>query len=88
MKISFISLLIALFMATPAMAEKPSWTGQGKPTSEKRDAFKSAAMDNKAEVEGAEGEAKEKMKQAKALNKASQPVKRIAKNAGSSGNRI
>lgn len=65
MKTTFTPLLIALFIATPAMAEKPSWAGQGKPTAEKKDAFKSAAMDKKAEMEDAEGDAKEQMKQAK-----------------------
>lgn len=65
MKTTFTPLLIALFIATPAMAEKPTIAGQGKPTAEQKDASKSAEMDKKAEVEDAEDDAKEQMKQAK-----------------------
>lgn len=65
MKTTFTPLLIALFIATPAMAEKPSGADQGKPTAEKKEAFKSAAMDKKVEMEDAEDDTKEKMKQAK-----------------------
>lgn len=58
MQTSFISLLIALFIATPAMAEKPSGAGQGKPAGEHKAAFKSSAMDKKTAMEGTEDDAK------------------------------
>jgi len=41
MKISLMTtLLISLFIATPALADKPEWAGKGRPTAEQREAHK------------------------------------------------
>jgi len=56
--------LMAVFLVTPALADKPEWAGEGKPTAEQREAH-GAAMQAKDEY-GYEEDAGEKGKKEKA----------------------
>lgn len=42
MKNKLIVGLVALFLAAPALADKPEWAGDGKPTSEQKEVHKEA----------------------------------------------
>ncbi|MEH6359013.1 MAG: hypothetical protein V7745_08490 [Pseudomonadales bacterium] len=42
MKRKLIVGLVALFLAVPALADKPEWSGEGKPSAEQKDAHKQA----------------------------------------------
>lgn len=42
MKKSLIALFLIGAFITPAIAEKPEWTGKGKPTEEQKSAYKTA----------------------------------------------
>jgi len=37
MKILFAAILLALFVSTSAIAEKPAWAGKGKPSAEQKE---------------------------------------------------
>jgi hypothetical protein len=64
MKISTLSILLTLLISSPAMAEKPSWAGKGKPTAEQKQMHQSA-MDEKEKMEGEYEDAEDDMKKAK-----------------------
>jgi len=42
MKISHVAIFFSLIIAMPAFADKPEWTGKGKPTTEQKDMHRSA----------------------------------------------
>lgn len=42
MKVQLLASLLAVILASPALAEKPAWAGNGKPTAEQKEAHKSA----------------------------------------------
>ena len=42
MKKKLVVGLVALFLAASALAEKPEWAGEGKPTAEQKEAHKAA----------------------------------------------
>ena len=65
MKTKITPLLLAIFICTPAVAEKPQWAGQGKPTSEQKAAHQEA-MQAKEEMGKQQGKSTEQMKQGKA----------------------
>ena len=60
MKKHLITIILALTFASPALAEKPTWAGKGKPT-EAMKAARSEAMESKEGLEQAIDEKKEKM---------------------------
>lgn len=66
MKSLFLSILLALFVATPVMAEKPEWAGKGKPTAEQKEAHKSF-MKNKGKMEDEYEDSSGKIKKEKKL---------------------
>ena len=56
------TILVIVFLASPAMAEKPEWAGKGKPSAEQKAAHKAAmnAKEGKDEDEGGDRDEVEK----------------------------
>lgn len=48
MKVKLITLVVMSLAATPAFAEKPEWSGKGKPTAEQKEMHR-AAMEAKGD---------------------------------------
>ena len=69
MKVKLLASLLAVFFASPVLAEKPAWAGNGKPTSEQKEAQISAMQanddENKTKIkkeEKVKGSEKQKVK--------------------------
>jgi hypothetical protein len=59
MKKNILALLLAGVFIAPAIADKPEWTGKGKPSDEQKTAHQ-AAMEAKENIEDSEDRIKEK----------------------------
>jgi len=59
MKKNLLALLLASVFVAPAIADKPEWTGKGKPSDEKKAAHQ-AAMQAKEDIDDSEDRIKEK----------------------------
>ena len=59
MKKNILALLLAGVFIAPAIADKPEWTGKGKPSDEQKAAHQ-AAMEAKENIEDSEDRIKEK----------------------------
>ncbi len=46
MKMKLLASLLTVVLVSPALAEKPKWAGNGKPSSEQKDAHRSAMQAN------------------------------------------
>ena len=59
MKKNLLALLLASVFVAPAIADKPDWTGKGKPSDEQKAAHQ-AAMQAKEDIDDSEDRIKEK----------------------------
>ena len=59
MKKNLLALLLAGVFVAPAIADKPEWTGKGKPSDEQKAAHQ-AAMQAKEDIDDSEDRIKEK----------------------------
>ena len=77
MRKNFLALLLAGVFTAPAIADKPEWTGKGKPSDEQKAAHQ-AAMQAKKDIDDRDDRIKEK-KEKKEKEEKSRELKGIEK---------